>query len=215
MTGIRIDDQGEVATDPAQFEEAVALVRERDLPGLWIRDDFLAKQPDAPTVDLSLLRELSSLRRFGIAEGVGLHRVRSFEVIHELAQLDKLAIYEYPSLDLARLPALQILMIRDSPKLEGLAELRQLRELRIVGLRDGDLSLLADAPLTELFLIRAKPGALTGLDRLESLVELQLSHCGKLSELGPLPPRLRTLKIIKCAKLTDLEFLRDNPTLEF
>lgn len=215
MTDIRIDAEGMAATDPADFDEAVALVRAQGLPGLWIRDDFLAKQPDAPQVDLSALRQLPSLRNFGIAEGVGVHRLLDFAAIYSLRELEKLAIYTFPSLDLAKFPRLEILMVRDDPKLTGLDQLTTLGEVRITGLLEPDLSVLAaNAGLTKLMLIRAKPEALVGLDQLLALTELQLSHCTKLRTITPLPPRLRILKIMKCGKLSALEFLRGNQSIE-
>lgn len=64
-------------------------------------------------------------------------------------------------------------------------------------------------------LIRAKPDAVVGLDRLRALTQLQLSHCTSLRSIAPLPPALATLKIMKCRKLTSLGFLRDNPSIAF
>jgi hypothetical protein len=215
MTEIRIDDEGLLAADPADFEEAVELVRTRELRGLWIRPDSLGARADAPRVELSRLRTLPSLRNFGIAEGVALERLVDFAAIGSLHQLEKLAIYTFQELDLAAFPRLEILMIRDSPGLVGLARMTRLRQVRITGLRSPDLSVLAgNTELTELMLIRAKPEALVGLDRLTALVDLQLSHCSKLRALLPLPPALRALRIMSCGRLGSLEFLRGNPTLE-
>jgi hypothetical protein len=215
MTEIRIDAEGMVATDPADFAEAVALVRSKGHPGLWIRDDSLSGQPDAPEVDLAVLRELTSLRNFGIAEGLAVDRLLDFDAIYCLSELEKLAMYSFARLDVARFPRLEILMVRDDKQLVGLDRTTTLRHVRITGLRGSDLGVLAgNSKLAELHVIKAKAETLVGLDRLTALTELQLSHCAKLRSIAPLPPNLRTLKILKCGKLSSLEFLRGNSTIE-
>lgn len=94
MTEIRIDATGQLATDPCDFAVAVDRVRAEGLRGLWVRPDHLDRDPDAPIVDLALLRSVPELRSFGVAEGFAPGRVREFEAIYALAKLESLAIHD-------------------------------------------------------------------------------------------------------------------------
>ncbi|NJK32367.1 MAG: hypothetical protein HC927_08135 [Deltaproteobacteria bacterium] len=216
MTEIRIDAAGEISTDPVDFEEAVALVGSQGLSGIWIRSDFLAGRPGAPTIDLSLLRGLTELRSFGISEDVGVDRLLDFPAVYSLGdQLETLAMYTFPSLDLSKFHRLEVLMLRDDPKVTGFEQLAALRQVRLSRWRRPNLSILANSPrLAELKIVQATPEALVGLEQLRALTQLELSHCIKLRSITPLPPTLKTLSIERCPKLTSLDFLRDNPSVE-
>lgn len=214
MTDIRIDEQGVVACDPVDFAAAVALVRERALPGLWIRPDSQAGKPGAPLLPLGLLRALPSLRSFGIAEGVGPERIIELDAVYELAELEKLTVHGFPRLELHRFASLRILMMHDDPAIVGLERLTSLRQLYVTGLRKRELGYLAgNTELVELHLTRVLVDALQGLECLAAVRTLQLSHCAKLRAITPLPPRLDNLRILKCGKLSSLACLRNNDSI--
>lgn len=209
-------NEGVVSATPQAFGAAVDLVRKERLRGLWIRPDFLDKQPSPPTVDLARLAEIPAIVDFGVTPDLPRKRVKSWSAIYALAKLEKLALHDYDELDLTRFPALRTLFLKDRPGCSGFESLKALEMARIWNLRRSDLSILAGARrLAELWIVQTPLEKLEALDALEALATLQLSHCAKLASTGPLPRRLKKLRIEKCGHLADLSFLAGHPSLEF
>ncbi len=206
---------GVVSTDPADFPRALEVIRRDKHRGLWIRPDFSDKNPKAPVVDLSLLKEVPSLDDFGIAD-FSLKRLANFDAIYQLSKLRKLALHTFKRLDLSRFPKLETLFVTDGPGLTGLETLSELRYARISKLRNDDLSFLSGMrQLSELWIIQATSQSLLGLDASPSLATLDISHCAKLESIDAIPKRLLKLKIKKCSHVRDLSFLTGHPALEF
>lgn len=208
---------GTVRVVPACFEAGIELARSDRMTGLMIDDD-LNDAVDAPSCDLSLLEKVPCLERFAVSSDVRARRLLHFETLYALTGLRFLALHDYRSLDLSRLPLLQELFVRDRPGLRGLGELRHLRELHVWGLRDGDLSgLHALTSLSRLRIIQAstKVTALAGLEVLTGLQKLELSHCRAVRSVGGLPTDLRVLHVWSCGHLTDGGFLAGHELLDF
>lgn len=209
-------EEGVVTTDPYDFAQAVALVRQDRLRGLSLRTEDLERGPERPTIDLSLLSEVRFIEEFGVSPDLPASRFANFDALYQLPGLQKLCLHSYKKLDLSHFPKLQILFATDAPGLLNLEGLEELRMLRVWKLRSGDFARLSRLTrLSEIWLSQASCKEMHGLDRLNSVVKLELSHCSKLESLGPLPKSLVTLRIMKCAHLHDLSSLARHPSLEF
>ncbi|MCA9577116.1 MAG: hypothetical protein KC668_16850 [Myxococcales bacterium] len=208
-----------VSVTPGRFPEAVDVISRLRLRGITVREDWRDDETDAPTCDLSLLtRRTPWVETLAFAPGLRASRVDAFESIYALRELRELGIHQYARLDAGQLARLEVLFVRDSPRLVGLDAATSLRKLRVWGIRSGDLSVLQCAThLESLWLIQSAPRVteITGLDRLGALHELELHHCRSVVRLGELPPGLRTLKVHSCPKMTDFAFLRGNGSIEF
>lgn len=208
-------EKGIVSTDPSDFAQAVELVRRDKHRVLWIRHDYLDKSPDPPVVDFSLLAQVPFLEDLGLSPNLAFKRITNFEAIYELSQLKKLSAYDYKQLDLSKFPKLETLFVMDSRGLKNWESLAELRHTWITKLRTGDLSFLAGLrQLSQLRLTQAASKSMSGLDSIQALAKLEISHCSKLEAIEALPASLVDLKIKKCPRLVDLSFLAKHASLE-
>ena len=212
-------DKGIVTAEPAAFARAIKMVKDDGLRGVTITTDWRDEDPDAPTCDLSLLAEVApSMEHFAIVDGIPTRRTLHLESIYALRDLKALSLHQYPALDLARFPQLEVLFLTERRGLRGIETLTALRELRITGLGSPDVSGWKELrALAKLWIIQAdrKITTLAGLEVLTGLRHVEIHHCPKLAGVRGLPEALLQFKVMRCPAFTDFAFLAGNPSLDF
>lgn len=141
-------------------------------------------------------------------EGLGLSNMQSLAYLQLLPPIE----IEWQKLD-----NLKKLVLGNDKNIRGISELKNLRELLVISLRQSSFQELTNLTKLEILDIGgACLEDLTGIDGMESLTSLSISYSHKLHDLSPISKlcNLKILHVEHCKSAIDFSFLKGNKTIE-
>ncbi|SFB98678.1 internalin A [Algibacter lectus] len=176
-----------------------------------------SKQLYSFKLDVSSLKQVSSIRRLGLSDHIGLNSegILGFYAFKDLNSLS----FEHPSvkLDFSNFKKLETLYFKYNKGVANLGTLKELKDLLIFSLNVPNCEILSE--LTALEMLRLTRGNFTtlkGIENLKRVTRIDVAYNSKLTDAKALAvlPSLEKLHIEKCKLLTDFSFLKGNTSIK-
>lgn len=166
-------------------------------------------------LDLSSLAGNATIESLNISQDINLKKV-DFSPLYKCSSLEELMTpYTRNAIEFKKLPRLRTLYLSSATDEIADLHLAHVTDLLIVGARNKNLDFLAAPNLRLLRLSGGSLESLQGLEKCQSLRELGISHCSKMSSIEVLRDLgLVKLSVEKCKLLRDYSVLSDHPSME-
>lgn len=168
-------------------------------------------------LDLSSLKNASSIKRLGMSDHIGVNSEGILR-LYTLKDLNSLS-FEHPSikLDFSKLLQLETLYFKYNKGVTNLGALKNLKDLLIFSLNVPSCDILSELSNLEILrLTRGNFTTLQGIENLKKVKRFDVAYNSKLTDAKSLSllSSLEKLHIEKCKLLTDFSFLKENTSIK-
>ncbi len=201
--------------DPKHIKKGVEHAKSNNYPNLRIKA-ISSSNVQKQDLNFESFSNQKFIKKLVIHDDFKIGKVFSVDSLYTLKKLRYLQIMQTFEIDCSHLAQLKSLCVKYHKKIKNIGLLANVEDALFSSVKEQDCLFLSS--LKSLVTLRLSGGIteLKGLETLENLISLRISHCPKLVDAHSVQKMkdVKKLHVEKCKNLTDFSFLKGNKSIE-